>query len=601
MLIRIRQRIAGMKLRNKLLASYFVASVIPIVIISLTIFRLSANSIEEASKEFTSMYISQATTNLDDFVHRFDQSTRSVLVERDIMRILSSKPAEKMDELIQNKEVIQRFFSKTLLVYPEMKTITLVSSTGKLYHHARAPDTVNAEALQEQNWYKRTRETERQIFITPVHDRSYYNGNKEGAAFTVGRVLWNYDGSYAGMILVDLDPSELIQLNKDFIKLGNRYEIRLVITNDAGEIIYHSDAATGQRPWNDIIGQSYKAAEAKEKGDRIVLIDQADEGKLFISAEIPIRKLLSGINGVKQVTIWAIIACLIFIVSISFANSYRITKPIHDLRRSMKQLELGHYSTLIQVPSANDEISGLIMSYNKMILRIKELIEDVFISGMKRKQAKLLALQAQINPHMLYNTLESIRMKAVVNEQDEIAEMIKVLARMFKLSLGREREQNLVRHEVEYAVNYIYLQNIRYDNRFTLEIRLSDEVLNTPIIPLVFQPVVENSIKHGFRNYDKRLNILIEEIRMDSSDVLIRIADNGISISPEKAQEINTLLQQAEAGFHDPDTEDPDVDSGIGLRNIAERLKLQYGDRYYLKIGAERGAGTVVELLIPLQ
>ncbi|GGD60684.1 histidine kinase [Paenibacillus nasutitermitis] len=546
------------------------------------------------------MYISQATTNLDDFVRRFDQSTRSVLVERDIMRILSSKPADKMDELIQNKEVIQRFFSRTLLVYPEMKTITLVSSLGHIYHHTRAPDTINAAALQEQSWYRHIRDTERQIFITPVHNRSYYNGDKEGAAFTVGRVLWNYNGSYAGMILVDLDPSELIQLNKDFIKLGNRYEIRLIITNIAGEIIYHSDAAMGRRPWNEMIGQSYKAGDAKKKGDRIVLFDLADEGKLLISAEIPIHKLLAGINGVKQVTVWAIIACLVFIVSISFTNSYRITKPINELRKSMKQLELGHYSTLIQVPSSNDEISSLVTSYNKMILRIKELIEDVFISGMKRKQAKLLALQAQINPHMLFNTLESIRMKAVVKEQDEIAEMIKVLARMFKLSLGKERERNLVRHEVEYAANYIYLQNIRYDNRFTLEIRLSEEVLNTPIIPLVFQPVVENSIKHGFQNYDKRLHILIEEIRLDSSDALIRITDNGISISQGKAREINAILQHAETSFHDPDPEDRDTDSGIGLRNIAERLKLQYGERYYLKISEERGAGTVVELLIPL-
>lgn len=592
------RQIGKLKLRNKLMISYFVASLVPIIFISYTIYQLSAVSVEEASQEFASLYISQATTNLDNFVDRHNQSTQSVLLERDIMGILSSEQTFTMDQIIENKAIIQRFFSRMMATQSEIKTIMLVDTKGDIYHHTNTPDIVNTSILREQLWYRNIRESEHSMFITTVHDKSYYGNDKTGAAFTVGRVLWNYNGSYAGMILLDMDPSHLIQLSKDFLSIGNRYDIRLVITNDSGGLIYHSDAATGKRPWKDFIGKLYASNITDSMSDTIVLSKEAKQGKFLLSTEIPLRKLLARINNIKQVTLGAIIVCLIFIVIISIVFSFKITKPILDLRRSMKQVELGHYSVSIQVPSANDEISGLVKSYNNMIQKNKELIEDVYIAGMRRKQAQFLALQSQINPHMLYNTLESIRMKAVVKGQDDIAEMIKVLARMFKHSLSKQGERNLVRHEVEYAANYIFLQNIRYDNRFTLEVHLSDQVLDTPIVPLAFQPIVENSIKHGFRGYSKHLHIRIEEVRMEPNDVLIRILDNGTALSEDRVQEINFILQQAaDAGGHNPDLDDQD---GIGLRNIAERLKLQYGERYYLKISSVREKGTVVEMLIPL-
>lgn len=596
----LKQRISDMKLRNKLLVSYLVASVIPILVISLTIYRLSAESIEQASEEFASMYISQATTNLDSFIKQFDQSTQSVLLDREMMRILNGRQEVTMEELIANRAVIQRFLVRMTGVHPEIKTAMIVDAAGAVYHYTKDPDRVNVAALQQQDWYKHIREAYTSLFLTSIHDRSYYGRDTEGAAITVGRVLWNPDGSFAGTMLLDMDPRELIQLSNDFLKLGNRYDIRLVITNQEGEVVYHSYAATGRLLWGELIGKPYRTDEGRLE-DMIVLTSSAVGGELLLSTEIPIHKLLATINSIKHLTMWSIVVCLLFIVTISLFYSYRITRPIQELRRSMKQVELGQYSTLIQVPSANDEISGLILSYNKMILKIKELIEDVLTAGLKQNQAKLLALQAQINPHMLYNTLESIRMKAVVKEQDEIADMIKILARMFKLSLGVERERNLVRHEVEYAAAYLSLQNLRYDNRFALHIRISDELLETPIIPLVFQPIVENSIKHGFQNYQQQLHIVIEGKHVGRGEFLIRISDNGQSLTEERAEEINRILRQShEETVRSSSTFDRESSSGIGLRNISERLRLQYGDRYGLFIRARRGVGAVVELLIPV-
>ena len=595
----IRQRVDSMRLRDKLIIGYFLASIVPIIVISFTIYQLSAESVEDASQEFVSLYISQATTNLDSFIERHNQSTQSVLLELDVMKILNNKNVLPMSEIIDNKLIIQRFFGRTVTRYPEIETIMLVDVNGDMYHYTKEADKVNPEILQQQLWYEDILASEHSMFITAVHDRSYYGIRKEEAAFTIGRVLWNSNGSYAGIILFDMNPSNLIQLSKDFLSIGNRYDIELVITNHKDQFIYHSDAATGKRAWKELIGATYDAT-AYDENEMMVLSKETTGGRFLLSMEIPIPKLLSRINNIKEVTNWVIVACISFIVIISVVISYKITKPIQNLRKSMKQVELGQYSSIIGLPSANDEISSLIKSYNNMILKIKELIEDVYIAGMKRKEAQLVALQSQINPHMLYNTLESIRMKAVVKDQGEIAEMIKILSKIFKYSLKKQGEQNLIRHEVEYAANYIFLQNIRYDNRFTLEVSLSEQVLNTSIIPLVFQPIVENSIKHGFRDYNTHLHIKIEEILLETNDVLIRITDNGATLSKEHADEINYLLQQTNASELRPDRIEQETDSGIGLMNIAERLRLQYGEQYYLKIRSEGNLGTVVEMLIPL-
>ncbi len=516
------------------------------------------------------------------------------------MKILGNETPFTMDQTIENKEVLQRFFGRLSAVYQEIETIMLVDVRGEIHHYTKAADKVNTTILREQSWYSHIRESKQAMFVTAVHDKSYYSIDKSGAAFTVGRVLWDYDGSYAGIILLDMNPANLIQLSKDFLSIGNRYGIRLMITGEHNQLIYHSDAATGKIPWQQVIGAAYHPDGDGDKSDRIVLSQETGGGGYLISTEIPLDKLLAGIKTIEHVTSLAIVVCLLFIIMISTIFSYRITRPILDLRRSMKQVELGNYSVLSQVPSSNDEISGLIKSYNNMIQKNKELIEDVYIAGIKRKQAQFLALQAQINPHMLYNTLESIRMKAVVKRQDDIAEMIKRLARMFKHSLGMQIDHNRVRNEVEYAANYLFLQNIRYDNRFTLEVNLSDQVLDAQIIPISFQPIVENSIKHGFRDYSKPLIIKIEESRITPNDVLIRIVDNGKVLTDEKIRQINANLHQAvdvgASAFVDADTLE-----GIGLRNIAERLKIQYGEHYYIRIGSEEGTGTFVELLIPLQ
>jgi two-component system sensor histidine kinase YesM len=505
-----------------------------------------------------------------------------------------------MSDLINNQLIMQKLMMRLETLKPEIKCITLLSSKNNLYQFSNSNDTVNAAILQEQAWFKKMLQSDDKLVVTSIHNRLYYDNQKDGIVLTVGRVLLNSSGNYSGVLLIDLDPSSLIKLNDQFLVARNNYNIRISVTDNYNGILYDSDAASGRITWEQAINSGYNDWQNKNSNDFILMSNRTHRGNLMVNAEIPRSSLLFKIGKINYVTLVAVLVCIFIIVIASILFSYTITRPIKGLQKKMKLAETGQYSTIIQ-NNSNDEIGSLIISYNNMISKIKALIEDVYIAQIKQKNAKLLALQTQINPHMLYNTLESIRMKALVKGEDEVALMIKILSRMFKLTLGKKSDHHLIRHELEYAENYIKLQNIRFNDRFSLDIRVDESIKSSRIVAMVLQPIIENSITHGFQDYNTFLNIIIEGKITEEKDIVIWIKDDGTGMSVKKTEDINRLLLEAESDKLKLDTMNEDAEESIGLKNIAERIKLQYGDSYYLRIVSGNGPGTAVEIKIPKQ
>lgn len=591
-------KIRNMKLQNKLMAGYLLACVIPVVVVSAIIYRASAASLEDSSQEFAALYTSQIETSLNELMKEYDKITKSVLVDNDIISGLGDAKNLSMDELILRKLTVRRILMRVALLKPEIGNLMLIGRDNSVYQHTTTTSTVNGSALLSQDWYKRILNSDNTFFITGLHDRSYYEDKGEGAVITVGRVLFSSEGAYAGVLLIDLDPYSLLQLNHDFVLARDKYGMSVIISNSLGETIYHSDAASGRMSWKQVLESGTDYTKDESTADRIVLSGSTQLGGLVIKTEIPRERLLQKIGQIQVVTLAVIITGCMIMTAISLALSYTITKPIKALRRSMKQAEAGQYLP-IDKEQANDEIGSLVRSYNKMIVTIRTLIEDVYIAEIKQRKAKFLALQNQINPHMLYNTLESIRMKALVKEDEEIAGMIKILARMFRLALGKEGRRHSVKHELEYTVNYLQLQNIRFDGRFRLDIGLPEDMQQCSIIPLVFQPIVENSINHGFQDYNRTINIVIEGSWAEDGGIILRITDDGVGIPFDKQEELRTLLKDSESDKYKLEETDERAGKGLGLRNIAERIKLHYGEPYYLKFRSESEIGTTVEIFIP--
>ncbi|MCU6798157.1 sensor histidine kinase [Paenibacillus sp. WQ 127069] len=590
--------IKNMKFQNKLMAGYLLVCVIPLLSVSVIIFHQSTAGLEDSSQDFAALYTSQIRTSLNEFMKEYDKVTKSVLVDNEFIYGLGEEKERSMDELVLQKVAIQRLLMRVALLKPEMGTVMLISRDNSVYQYTTATSMVNENALLSQEWYKQLRSSDDTFFISGLHDRSYYEAKEEGAVVTVGRVLFSSGGAYAGILLIDLDPFTLLQLDHAFVLARDKYGMRVILSNRQGEIVYHSDAASGRLSWKQVLESGADYLKDDASNDRIILSGSTQLGNLFIRTEIPRELLLQKINQIKGVTVIVILTSILVITLISLGLSYTITKPIKALRRSMKQAEAGQYMP-IEKDQTHDEIGSLVHSYNKMIVTIRALIEDVYIAEIKHRKAKFIALQNQINPHMLYNTLESIRMKALMKDDEETANMIKILARMFRLVLGKEGRQHSVKHELEYTTNYVQLQNIRFDNKFRLDIRIAEEMLQCSIIPLVFQPIVENSINHGFQDYGRTMNIEIEGVWTEDEEILIRITDDGVGMTLDKQEELHALLGGADSDKYKLEKMDEPEGKGLGLKNIAERIKLHYGERYYLSIHPGVENGTTVEILIP--
>lgn len=590
--------IKKLRFQNKLMLSYLLACIIPLLIVSVFIFHQSAKGLEESSQEFASLYTSQIKSSLNEFIKEYDKITKSVLVENELIYRLGEGSSIPMNEEVNQRVAVQQLLMRVSLLKSEIGTVMLVSRDNSVYQYTTTTSRVDESRLLSQDWYNQLRNSDQTFFISGLHDRSYYEDKGAGAVVTVGRVLFNSKGAYAGMLLIDLDPFTLLQLEHEFLQARDKYGISVIISNDRREIVYHSEAASGRITWEQVLHSEFDLTGDRAHENRIILSEHTAQGELFIKTEIPRSKLLQKINQMKGLTMIVITTSCLIIFLISLWLSYTITRPIKALRRSMKQAEVGQYLP-IQKEQTSDEIGSLVYSYNKMIITIKTLIEEVYVAEIKQRQAKFLALQNQINPHMLYNTLESIRMKALVKDDEDTAGMIKILARMFRLTLGKEGRHHSIKHELEYTGNYLQLQNIRFDDMFTLSVNMPDEMLECSIIPLVFQPIVENSINHGFAGYSQALCINIEGSWTENGEVLIRISDNGSGMSSEKWTELNSLLEQAASNRYSLENQNDHGENGLGLINIAERIKLHYGDSYYIKVLSGIENGTSIEIRIP--
>lgn len=284
---RIFTRLKNMKLQNKLMLGYVLVCVIPLLSVSAFIFQQSAKGLEDSSQEFASLYTSQIKTTLNEFLKEYEEVTKSVLVDNDIIYGLGETQNLPFDELVNQRLAVQRLLMRVSLLKSEMSTVMLVSRDNSVYQYSSSTNKVNENMLLSQEWYRGLRDSNETFFITGLHDRSYYEDKGEGAVVTAGRVLFSSDGAYAGMLLIDLDPFTLLQLDHEFILARDKYGISVVITNLKQQIVYHSDAASGKLSWKQVLDSGASYIKNNEIKNHIVLLGKTSQGELLIRTDIP--------------------------------------------------------------------------------------------------------------------------------------------------------------------------------------------------------------------------------------------------------------------------------------------------------------------------
>lgn len=488
--------------------------------------------------------------------------------------------------------------SEITLLYDNNKdnieNIALLSKNGQMLESVPAARLKSNVDVIDENWFRNTLlKTENLHFSTP-HVQTIFDGSESQYRWVISmsRAVEITNGPYTdqGVLLIDIRYNSLERLF-DGVNLGNGGYAYLISSD--GEIIYHPKAQlidSGIVKENNRESAGLKDGNYEEVFDgekRIVSVKTVGYTGWKIVGVTPLDGM--SLNNIKTKLLMVfIIAFVLFILSI--INSYistRITDPIKELEKAVNEIEQGNLE--VEVRSAGSyEIQHLGTSIQSMARRIRKLMNDIVAEHESKRRSEFDTLQSQINPHFLYNTLDIIVWMIENEKQSEAVKVVTALARFFRISLSKGKSIIPVKDELEHVRNYLMIQHMRYKNKFTYDIEADEDVLELASLKLMLQPLVENAIYHGMEFMDGDGEILIKAWR-EGDDLYMSVGDNGLGMTQEQ---VENLFAAAE---HVPSRRG----SGIGVRNVNERIKLYFGKEYGLVIDSEPDEGTTVTAHLP--
>jgi two-component system sensor histidine kinase YesM len=317
------------------------------------------------------------------------------------------------------------------------------------------------------------------------------------------------------------------------------------------------------------------------------IVNTKEYNNLFkIYGIIDNQMIHSSIINTVLIIIITMIISIIAIISFTFLFVRSYSNRLNNITSAIKRISAGDLSVRIETSNKNDELTDIANNFNNMCADIQEYIDKEYIYLVKQKNAELKALQAQINPHFLYNTLEAIRMRAAVNGALDVSEMIYILALFFKKSLKNDIIIT-IEEEISHCKLYLQLFQIRNNNKINVDFIIEDDILRYSIVKLSLQPIIENSIIHGI-NIDSADNLITIKGYKEDMYIVLQVIDNGCGIECFTLENIQKMLNNQIKT------------SNIGIYNVQERLKLIYGDSYDLNIDSQEKKGTTVTIRIPI-
>src|SRR5262245_17379765 len=415
---------------------------------------------------------------------------------------------------------------------------------------------------------------------------------------------------------IDAEMWEIIAGKKPFSQ-GNQYTILNDVDQRVQQMIDNTSSDKGRiklsviqrtlRTLRDAIDRvGIQIAQHSTFEENLVLMEQIRSVTQLIEDNVQ-QYALFEVNRTQQqyqdmqigLTRWAIggLGVIVAAILFSIVAAWRISKSIyvpikklHDVTTTIARHDI---EALVTADNA-DEITELGLSFNIMVGKIKELLDAKIEEHENLKKAELRALQAQINPHFLYNTLDTIIWMAESRRTDQVVELVRVLSRFFRITLSKGKDWITVREEIEHVESYLAIQKMRYRDILDYRIDVPDEIRDGQMLKLTLQPLVENALYHGIKNKRNGGEIVVSGRRLNGGLLQIQIEDNGIGMTQEQLAQIRALLDAESGGA-------VVAESGYGINNVNQRIKLYYGQEYGLAIESKYLHGTCVSLVIPLQ
>ncbi len=431
------------------------------------------------------------------------------------------------------------------------------------------------------------------VFYLPNERTDYSPSDSYRNVISVGTAIVRpVTRDVLGVIIVDVDRAAIAELCGN-VKIGQTGYFS-VISSDR-EYIFPA----GRTISDDHL--SAKNIDRIANNDRGYLIESMPNGdELFVFAtlrstgwklvgRVNLREIMASAYQIRNTTLLVMFLTIAFTILLYFFISDALTHPIRDLKDKMKEAETGNLDVIANYTN-RDEIADLSHSFNRMIAEIRELLARSIKEHEDRKKFELTALQAQINPHFLYNTLDAIVWMTEANKKAEVVRLTKALSSFFRISLSKGEEWIPVEDEIKHVRSYLLIQKMRHRDLLEYEICADDAILPYKVLKLTLQPVVENAIEHGIKNKRGGGTVRIDA-RISDGELLLEVNDDGIGMTPDRLQcVLRELSEGASESAHD---------GGYGLKNVHSRIRLYYGAEWGITLRSERGGGTQVLIRLP--
>jgi len=555
-------------------------AIIPMSYTALSLYTKYAKELVDTSQVFTSQILDQLRFNLDEFF------SQSIETNREIESLL-----------IQNQMNIDSEFQKRVSSFystrNDILNVSIIDMEGEFLFSLPGTNINPEYKLLDEYWYDLVADDNLLYYISEPHVQNIYPNSRNWVISVVQVIdIRESINNKKAVLIVDISIKKLDELCNSLNIGGSGY---VFLTNASEKIIYHPQQAliySGLKkeinPGNFGVSELVKNSNKDE-----VLITTKSlsfvDWKLVGVAHI--ESVAQKNNRIFKEIVDVLPSVIIAIILISWFISGMISSPINELNSKMQLAQKGDFDATIQLKNSEKEVMELADSYNILLKRIKDLIEEKRIEHEAKRQSELNALQAQINPHFLYNTLDSIMWMAESGQNEEVVEMVTALARLFRISISKGQKTISVANELEHARNYLLIQKIRYKEKFTFTIHADEATKQLKTLKLILQPIIENAIYHG-------IEYMVDEGKIDiivftQNDTLVfEIIDNGLGMEQETIQKL--------IHTKDSEVEPTQGGSGVGVRNVDERIKLSYGDQYGLDITSALEIGTTVRITLPI-
>lgn len=565
MISKIRRKTSDLKLKYKLVLIYCFTGFIPVFIIFLVSLYLMRGVLRENSTENINSYLYQATASLDGEIKIYDNLSSYISFNQSISQVLNYDYESVYNMYDQFVTVMDPLLSSLMYFHDEVNRVTIYIDKDVVKHGTTlAP----MSEISDKEWCKEA---------LSDNDNHWYVDMDKKQVFSVSRLVLLNRLGIDGVLFINVDYDKAFEAFSQTIL--NDYG--LFITDKNGNLIYELSQYDQSNKDYALTFDEFKEVVADHSDKyKIITQDSAATGwKIWFYK--PDSFMISSTTPIIWIGTISIIVCVAAAVVCTTATSRFVTRRIVKIQKCMKEVENGNLNVNVPV-DGNDEISDLTRGFDAMVLRLDMLINEVYDSRLKEKEYEMKALQAQINPHFLYNTLSLINWKAIEADAVDISKITLALSSFYRTSLNKGKNVMSIKDEIDNMRSYLTIQQMMHDGDFDSVIDIEDGILQYNTLNLILQPLIENAIDHGIDLNTGVRGVITITGRGTEDEIILTVEDNGVGMTKEQADKIITKDSK-----------------GYGVRNVNERIKLYYGEQYELKIESEIGKGTKVIVHFP--